>query len=373
MSTFDKINKSLDWIAAAGLLYFAGIAIAGKIKRNKAAKEESIGKVERIKRRIYKEVSLAQDAGVDFTKKYTELTSAEKQALERVGKDVGWKQSKRAIENEKPYVESYYSSLRRAWNAISGVQGIGTAYNVKDANGNICLTWIEDAAAHYDAETRTLEAEKQAAEARARLRKTRRSGLQPIAPSVPVVHESKQQQILNKFPYLKIMDDPFHPISNSTAFLFVLWKTQKNNLGEIMYEGPAMAFASRAAAEDAKAFLKKEFRKIQTDIWQEYIEELSQRFLEEDREHMARRSAMSPDERARDNYYSKHDVFYKDKDPAIITIKDVSKVNLDKISGIGYTPEIEDELFNIWREQLDYGDTDWDFETWMRKVGDAYL
>ena len=44
-----------------------------------------IGKVERIKRRIYKEVSLAQDAGVDFSKKYDELTADELDALPCVG------------------------------------------------------------------------------------------------------------------------------------------------------------------------------------------------------------------------------------------------------------------------------------------------
>ena len=90
---------------------------------------------------------------MDFSKKYDELTGAEKDALKLVGQEAGWKQSKRAIENGKPYTESYYSSLRRAWNAVSGVQGVGRAYDVRDADGNVCLTWIEDAAAHVQAET----------------------------------------------------------------------------------------------------------------------------------------------------------------------------------------------------------------------------
>ena len=101
-----------------------------------------IGKVERVKRRIYKEVSMAQQAGVDFSKKFPELTTQERQALERVGHDVGWKQSKRSVESGKPYVESYYGSLRRAWNAVSGISGIGaTSYDVYDRDGNVCLTW----------------------------------------------------------------------------------------------------------------------------------------------------------------------------------------------------------------------------------------
>lgn len=155
------------------LLAVSGAALLWCIR--KATGINGIGKVERIKRRIYKEVSLAQKAGVDFTKKYADLSAAEKKALERIGNEMGWKQSKRAIETGKPYTESYYNSLHRAWNAVSGIQGIGRPYHVKDANGNVCLTWIEDAKAHYDAEQRTLEAEQRAAEARRRLRATRRS------------------------------------------------------------------------------------------------------------------------------------------------------------------------------------------------------
>ena len=155
------------------LLAIGGAALLWCLK--KAAGVNGIGKVERIKRRIYKEVALAQKAGVDFTKKYDELSTAEKNALKRIGNEVGWKQSKIAIQNGKSYTDSYFNSLRRAWNAVSGLGGIGRAYQVRDAKGNVCLTWIEDAAAHYDAEQRTLEAEQRAMEARRRLRATRRS------------------------------------------------------------------------------------------------------------------------------------------------------------------------------------------------------
>ena len=158
---------------ASLLLAIGGAALLWVFK--KAAGINGIGKVERIKRRIYKEVALAQKAGVDFTKKYDELSTAAKNALKRIGNEVGWKQSKVAIQNGKAYTDSYYNSLRRAWNAVSGLGGIGRAYQVRDANGNVCLTWIEDAAAHYDAEQRTLEAEQRAMEARRRLRATRRS------------------------------------------------------------------------------------------------------------------------------------------------------------------------------------------------------
>lgn len=178
------INKAINWGLGFTAAYFIGTAIAGAIKKHREQSgANGIGKVDRIKRRIYKEVSLAQSAGVDFSKKYAELSKAELDALEHIGKDVVmWRQSKRSIESGKPYTESYYGSLRRAWNAVSGIQGIGRAYNVKDANGNVCLTWIEDAAAHVDAEQRALEAEQRAAEARKRLRKTRRNLYVPHTP-----------------------------------------------------------------------------------------------------------------------------------------------------------------------------------------------
>lgn len=170
-----------------------GIAIAALVVICKKHRADGIGKVERIKRRIYKEVSLAQNAGVDFSKKYNDLTAAEKDALNRIGHEVGWKQSNRSIASGKAYTDSYYASLRRAWNAVSGVCGIGRAYNVKDANGNVCLTWIEDAEAHVNAEQRTLEAEKRAAEARSRLRKTRSLQLvQPKAPKAPSKAEQRK-------------------------------------------------------------------------------------------------------------------------------------------------------------------------------------
>lgn len=117
---------------------------AGALWLLRRKRAQAVGKVERVKRRIYKEVSMAQQAGVDFSKKFPELTAQERQALEHVGHDVGWKQSKRSIESGKPYVESYYGSLRRAWNAVSGISGIGaTSYDVYDRDGNVCLTWTD--------------------------------------------------------------------------------------------------------------------------------------------------------------------------------------------------------------------------------------
>ena len=134
-----------------------------------------IGAAERIKRRIYKEISLAQEAGIDFNKDYSLFTDEEIATLEELGHNASWEQKE-----QKPYAQAYYESLQKAYNAISGV-GIGTAYDIKDANGNTVLTWIEDAAAHVAHERdieekrkRTLEAEERAAAARKQRRATER-------------------------------------------------------------------------------------------------------------------------------------------------------------------------------------------------------
>ena len=170
------------------LLFAIGAAVAVWAIR-KASGIAGVGKVERIKRRIYKEVSLAQKAGVDFSKKFDELDEHDIVALETVGSDVGWKQSKRSIESGKSYAQAYYNSLRRAWNAVSGIRGIGTAYNVKDANGRVVLTWIEDAEAHYDAERKLndLEADlrKRRSAARRRQQRIDREGIAPVVTPAP--------------------------------------------------------------------------------------------------------------------------------------------------------------------------------------------
>ena len=167
-------------------ILFGAVGAAFLLAHLAKRKANGIGAV---KRRIYKELSLAQKAGVDFTKKYDELSEDEIVALQQVGADTG-------------YTETYYKSLKKAYDAISG---IGAAYDVRDADGNVCLTWVEDPqdqaddADHWNAlqeahtidderqyaldsaareieekRRRTEEAEARAAESRKRLRKTRR-------------------------------------------------------------------------------------------------------------------------------------------------------------------------------------------------------
>lgn len=154
-----------------------------------------VGALPRVKRRIYKEVSLAQSAGVDFSKKFDELDEHDILTLETVGADNGWKQSKRAKEAGKSYAESYCGSLKRAWNAVSGceVEGVGKAYNVKDADGNIVLTWIEDAAAHVEAERKLEQQERELRKARNAAKRRQRDGARIMQEEFAKKLEEKQK------------------------------------------------------------------------------------------------------------------------------------------------------------------------------------
>ena len=44
----------------------------------------------------------------------------------------------------------------------------------------------------------------------------------------------------------------------------------------------------------------------------------------------------------------------------------------DCVNGCGYAPGVEHELYEIWREQIEYGDTDYDYSTWRKVYGDEY-
>ena len=185
MTRADKIEQWFIRIGAIGTAFFALRAIDAAVKRKAMADYDakhhpegvgSIGAAERIKRRIYKEISLAQEAGIDFNKDYSMFTDEEIAILEELGRNASWEQKE-----QKPYAQAYYESLSKAYNAISGV-GIGTAYNIKDANGNIVLTWIEDAAAHVAQERdaaaarqRAIEADERATAARKRKAATNRA------------------------------------------------------------------------------------------------------------------------------------------------------------------------------------------------------
>lgn len=323
-------------LAAAGLLWL--------IRKHKNA-QDGIGKVERVKRRIYKEVSLAQDAGVDFQKKFADLSGSERDALIRLGQDVGWKQSKRAMESGKPYAESYYNSLRRAWNAVSGCEGIGRVYNVKNAQGNVVLTWIEDAQAHVDAEQRVLEAEKRAEEARKRLRKTRAT-TPTVAPApTPKEHTLNQirKDLLDKAKHMQVIvyddygyeqiitgDDRYNYL-DSINYVVMIY----DSIGDEKYKTtyPIRSYPKKEEAEQFAKHKRGHFTHTRIDN--------STRVL-------GRRTCK------------------------VIPIDDVDIKSITGVSGIGYTPEVERELFEIWREELEYGYTELDYNTWRRIYGDEF-
>lgn len=263
----NDINKAINWGIGASIAYFTLIALKAAVKRK--AEEDyyaekngtgGIGAAERIKRRIYKEISLAQDAGIDFSKDYSQFTDEEIATLEELGHAASWEQKE-----QKPYAQAYYESLSKAYNAISGV-GIGKAYDIKDANGNTVLTWIEDAASHVahereieDKRQRTLELEARAAEARKRKRATDRA----------IQHG---QMSLFGTGYAAAREPFWYGIKN------VQFIPHGDQWAEIYYKG---------------------------------------------------------------KYYNES--------------------------------EVADTMYDIWREQIEYGDTNLDFEVWMRTVGEEYL
>ena len=63
--------------------------------------------------------------------------------------------------------------------------------------------------------------------------------------------------------------------------------------------------------------------------------------------------------------------------PAIAFKGERSQVNRwwykeEDLNGCGYTPAQERELYEIWRELIEYGDTDMDYDTWRALAGDEY-
>lgn len=164
--------QTIDKITAYGLgLFGAWVAyrfIKGYVVERRV---EGIG---RVKRRIYKEVSLAQQAGVDFSDK--DYPKSKASILDQLGKNAGWKQSTISINSGKTYAEAYYNSLRRAWNAVCGVKGVGTPYReytVKNTQGQPALAWRD-----YDDKTfasiiQHVEQEESLEDVEERLRKMR--------------------------------------------------------------------------------------------------------------------------------------------------------------------------------------------------------
>lgn len=216
-----------------GLLTIGLIGLALCTKKRSVS---GIGKVERVKRRIYKEIAAAQKLGVDFDIKYADLSNSQLNSLEEVGHMFGWKQTKRSLESGRLYTEAYYNSLKRAYNAIAGI-GIGAAdyntYTIRNGNGKIILQWRE-----YDPVVEHLQQE-------------------PIVEIVEQTIEpnrlTKQEEILQVWPYIRVYHNG-QVLSPTTEdlppFTHVAWKKMLNRDGDVLAEGAVMAFVTEKEAED---------------------------------------------------------------------------------------------------------------------------
>lgn len=228
-----------------GLLTIAGIIGLALCKKHGVS---GIGKVERVKRRIYKEIAAAQKLGVDFDLKYADLSNIQLNSLEEVGHMFGWKQTKRSLESGRLYTEAYYNSLKRAYNAIAGI-GIGAAdYNthtIRNGKGKIILQWRE-----YDPVVEHLQQE-------------------PIVEVIeqkvtdPIVKLTKQEEILRTWPYIKVYHNG-QVLSPTTEdlppFTHVAWKKMLNSDGEVLAEGAVMAFVTEKEAEDWVNMMRRQVR-----------------------------------------------------------------------------------------------------------------
>lgn len=226
-----------------GLLTIGLIGLALFTKKRGVS---GIGKVERVKRRIYKEIAAAQKLGVDFDLKYADLSNSQLNSLEEVGHMFGWKQTKRSLESGRLYTEAYYNSLKRAYNAISGI-GIGAAdydtYTIRNGNGKIILQWRE-----YDPVVEHLQQE-------------------PIVEIVEQTIEpnrlTKQEEILQVWPYIRVYHNG-QVLSPTTEdlppFTHVAWKKMLNRDGDVLAEGAVMAFVTKKEAEDWVNMMRRQVK-----------------------------------------------------------------------------------------------------------------
>lgn len=113
-----------------GLITIAGIIGMALCKKRGVS---GIGKPIRVKhkRRIYREMEIAQQSSVDFLKPYTEQSAHAKRAISELTKRHN-NSSKRV-----PFTdEKYFNQLRRAYNAISGIGRTRLPYKESQINNH---------------------------------------------------------------------------------------------------------------------------------------------------------------------------------------------------------------------------------------------
>lgn len=226
-----------------GLLTIGLIGLALFTKKRGVS---GIGKVERVKRRIYKEIAAAQKLGVDFDLKYADLSNSQLNSLEEVGHMFGWKQTKRSLESGRLYTEAYYNSLKRAYNAIAGF-GIGAAdYNthtIRNGNGKIILQWRE-----YDPVVEHLQQE---------------PIVEIVEQTIEPTRLTKQEEILQVWPYIRVYHNG-QVVSPTTEdlppFTHVAWRKMLNRDGDVLAEGAVMAFVTEKEAEDWVNMMRRKVR-----------------------------------------------------------------------------------------------------------------
>lgn len=344
----DNMKKKSNigwWIAGAAALF---------LLKKKAAAVEGVGAA---KRRIYKEISLAQQAGVDFTKKYDELTEDEIESLQRVS-------------NETGFTETYYKGLKKAYDAISG---IGEAYDIADENGNTVLTWIEDPEAQmayedperYRAllEAREIEEdriyseqhkaqafeerEKRLAEQRKRLAKAGRSSQMQLFGCGYAGDPTYTKNTLDK--YLNTYD-PLELVAEAVSENKILCSVGDNRGGRYFYlsSDNFMYLFNYCLMRNVPIALWNGARWITRNNGDELISGCG--------------------------YAAAHEPYWYGI-PSVQFIYHGEWADPEiYYKGRYYNAEsVEEELYAIWREQIEYDETRYDFDEWMQKVGGEYL
>lgn len=239
-----------------------------------------------VKRRIYKELSLAQQAGVDFTKPYDELTKDEIKALERVSHDTG-------------YTETYYKSLQKAYNAISG-----TGRKYEDL-----LPTVSEYSRYLDI------AQNQFGISREQARK--KYGLYTIG---------QWNELLGI--------GETYDVTNADGDTVLTWiENPETHKGSVqVYDDPERYRALREAHD-----------------------------IEDERQWAAQNKSRAMDEM---------EVQLAEQRKRL---KKAGRSSQMSLFGCGYTDDIERELYEIWREQIEYGETEYDYPTWRNVMGDEYV
>jgi len=223
-----------------GISIFLGIGAAIYFIRKRNSKQRTIGAIQRAKRRVFAEVATAQSKGIDFEKKYPELSVQEKNTLSSLGNEFGWKQTSRSINSGKSYPEAYYNSLRRAYRQVSGIEGVGATYKdyrVRNATGDIVLIQrlYQPVIDHVQKEESNVQDKEQRS----------------------VEHKKTiQEQIIEDNPNLKVHDTT--PPITSTDFNYVITTSIRSRAEKkYLYKNrPFMAFKSLSNAEKMLDALK---------------------------------------------------------------------------------------------------------------------